>query len=96
MAKNSEVSLMLGYGLNMEKMPNKRAMTTNGCLRMRKLRAPTYDDKCSQKTAKKKERNESNISMKKYHHNPTLGVRSVRVSWIPYVEERYSHDPVMK
>lgn len=87
---------MLGYGLNIPKMPSSSVMTSNGCLRMRMLRAPTYDERCSQKTARKKERKESNISMKKYHQSPTFGVRSVSVSWMPYVEDRNSHEPVIK
>lgn len=95
MARNKEVSLILGYGLKIENMPSRRVMAARGCLRIRTLKAPTYDDRCSQKTAKKKERNESNISMKKYHHSPTFGVRSVSVSCMPYVERRNSQDPVM-
>ena len=34
--------------------------------------------RCSWNTTRKKERKESNISMKKYHHRPTLGVKSGR------------------
>lgn len=59
---------------------------------MRMDKPPTYAVRCSQKTARKKARNESNISMKKYHHRPTLGVRSDSVSWMPYVRERKSHE----
>ena len=80
MARKSDVSLMMGYGLNVPKIPRSSVITNRGCDRRRTLKAPTYDDKCSQKTAKKNDRNESNISMKKYHHSPTFGVRSVRVS----------------
>lgn len=74
------MSLILGYGLNIPKIPRSSVMTNRGCERMRTLKAPTYEDKCSQKTAKKNDRKESNISMKKYHHSPTFGVRSVSVS----------------
>ncbi len=31
--------------------------------------------------------------MKKYHHNPTFGVRSGINRWNPYVDERNSQDP---
>lgn len=35
--------------------------------------------------------------MKKYHHNPTFGVRSGSKRWTPYVEARNSHElPVMR
>ena len=34
--------------------------------------------------------------MKKYHQSPTLGVRSGKRRWTPYVEERNSHDPPIK
>jgi hypothetical protein len=55
-----------------------------------------YDAACSQKTPRKNSRNESNISMKKYHQSPTFGVRSGRRSRTPYVAARKSHEPVMK
>lgn len=55
-------------------------------------RPPTYITRCSQKTARKKARKESNISMKKYHHSPTVGVRSDKVSWMPYVRAKKSHE----
>lgn len=52
-----------------------------------------YDATCSQKTPRKKSRNESNISVKKYHHSPTLGVRSGRNSRTPYVASKKCHEP---
>jgi hypothetical protein len=52
-----------------------------------------YDATCSQKTPRKKSRNESNISVKKYHHSPTLGVRSGRSSRTPYVASKKPHEP---
>jgi hypothetical protein len=55
---------------------------------------PTYDAICNQNTPKKNSRNESNISMKKYHHNPTFGVRSGSSSGVPYVLAMNCHDPV--
>jgi hypothetical protein len=55
-----------------------------------------YEAACSQNTPKKNSRNESNISMKKYHHRPTFGVRSGSRSRTPYVAARKSHDPVKK
>src|ERR1700761_2122391 len=96
MARKSDESLMLGYGLKMAKMPRSSVRATRGCRRRRMHRPPTYDERCSQKTPRKKDRNESNISMKKYHHSPTLGVRSDSVSWMPYVEGRNSQDPMMR
>jgi len=60
------------------------------------VKPPTYEDKWSQNTPRKKFRNESNISIKKYHQRPTFGVRSGRRSCTPYVEETNSHDPVIK
>jgi len=60
------------------------------------LKPTTYDDMWSQKTAKKNCLKESNISMKKYHHSPTLGVRSDNVSWTPYVDTRKSHESVTR
>jgi len=47
---------------------------------------------CNQNTPRKKFRKESNISTKKYHHRPTLGLRSERVNWTPYVETKKAHD----
>jgi hypothetical protein len=58
-------------------------------------RAAQYDPMCSQKTPKKNSLNESNISMKKYHQSPTLGVRSGSNSGVPYVDDRNCHEPVM-
>jgi hypothetical protein len=60
------------------------------------VRPGMYDAACSQKTPRKNSRNESNISIKKYHQRPTLGVRSGSRSRTPYVAARKSHDPVMK
>ncbi len=60
------------------------------------VRPATYAERWIQKTPRKKFLNESNISMKKYHHKPTLGVKSGSRSWTPYVEDRNSHDPVMR
>lgn len=57
------------------------------------VRPTTYDDRCSQKTPRKKDLNESNISMKKYHHSPTFGVKSGKRSCTPYVEGMNSQDP---
>lgn len=54
-----------------------------------------YDATCSQKTPRKKSRNESNISVKKYHQRPTLGVRSGRSSRTPYVALKKSQEPEM-
>lgn len=34
--------------------------------------------------------------MKKYHHRPTLGVRSGKSRWTPYVEEMNSQEPVRR
>src|SRR3569833_55733 len=77
-------------------MPARSVSTTSGWRRMRMLSPPTYDDRCSQKTARKKDRNESNISVKKYHHSPMLGVRSDSVNCTPYVDGRNSHEPVTR
>jgi len=60
------------------------------------LRPTTYDDMCNQKTARKNCRKESNISMKKYHQSPTLGVRSDNVSWTPYVDTKKAHESVTR
>ena len=55
-----------------------------------------YDAACSQKTPRKNSRKESNISMKKYHHSPTFGVRSGSRRRTPYVAARKSHEPVKR
>ena len=61
------------------------------------VKPPTYDAICNQKTPRKNSRNESNISMKKYHQSPTFGVKSGSSIWTPYVDERNSHEyPVIK
>lgn len=44
------------------------------------VKAPTYEAMCSQNTPRKNSLNESNISMKKYHHSPMFGVRSTTSS----------------
>ena len=40
-AKYKDVSEMLGYGLNIAKMPNSVVITNSGCVRRRMERAPT-------------------------------------------------------
>ena len=87
---------MLGYGVKTAKMPVRVQATNNGCLWSRMVRPGMYDAACSQKTPRKNSRNESNISIKKYHHKPTLGVRSGSKRRTPYVAARKSHDPVKK
>lgn len=56
------------------------------------LKPTTYEDICNQKTARKNCLKESNISMKKYHQRPMFGVRSDRVSCMPYVEYKKSQE----
>ena len=53
-----------------------------------------YEAACSQKTPRKNSRKESNISIKKYHHRPTFGVRSGIRRRTPYVAPKKSHEPV--
>lgn len=77
----------------MAKMPVNVVATNRGCVRRRMVRPGTYDATCSQNTPRKKSRKESNISVKKYHHNPTLGVRSGRSSRTPYVASKKSQEP---
>ena len=96
MAKYKDVSEMLGYGLNIAKMPNNVVITNSGCVRRRMQRAPTYPPKCNQNTPRKNSLNESNISMKKYHQSPTFGVKSGRSKWTPYVDARYSDEPPVR
>lgn len=85
---------MLGYGWKIANIPSKEETTNKGCRRRRKLSPPTYDAICSQNTPRKNSRKESNISMKKYHHRPTLGVKSGSRSRTPYVAARNSQEPV--
>lgn len=94
MAKYNDVSERLGYGLNTAKMPKRVVIMNSGCERRRIQRPPTYPPKCSQNTPKKNSRNESNISIKKYHQSPTFGVKSGRRRCTPYVDDRYSDEPV--
>lgn len=75
--------------------PRSVVATKRGCVLSRMVRPPTYPAKCNQKTPRKNGRNESKISMKKYHHKPILGVRSGTRSWKPYVAGMKSHEPVM-
>jgi hypothetical protein len=89
-------SAMLGYGVKMANTPVRVHATNNGCLCSRMVRPGIYEAACSQKTPKKNSRNESNISMKKYHQRPTLGVRSGSRSRTPYVAAIKSHEPVIK
>src|SRR5690242_550045 len=77
-------------------MPVKVQATNSGCLCRRMVRPGMYDAACSQKTPRKNSRKESNISMKKYHHNPTLGVRSGKRRRTPYVAAKKSQDPVKR
>jgi hypothetical protein len=85
---------MLGYGVKMANTPVKQHATNSGCLWSRIVRPGMYDAACSQKTPRKNSRKESNISMKKYHQSPTLGVRSGRRRRTPYVAERKSHESI--
>ena len=62
----------------------------------RTVKPPMYEAMCSQNTPRKNSRNESNISMKKYHHKPMLGVRSVSSSCTPYVEYKNSQEYPIK
>lgn len=80
----------------MAKMPVNEHTTNNGCLYSRIVRPGMYEAACNQKTPRKNSRNESNISMKKYHQRPTFGVRSGSKRRTPYVACRKSHEPVMK
>jgi hypothetical protein len=89
-------SAMLGYGVKTAKMPAKVVATNKGCLRRRIVRPGIYDATCSQKTPRKNSRKESNISMKKYHQRPTVGVRSERSNRTPYVAVRNSQEPVSR
>jgi len=78
----------------MAKTPVSVHATNKGCLCRRMVRPGMYEAACSQKTPRKNSRNESNISMKKYHQRPTLGVRSGRRRRTPYVAAKKSHEPV--
>lgn len=73
--------------------PSNVVTTNSGCLRTRKHNPPTYPARCNQKTPRKNSLNESNISMKKYHHKPTFGVKSGSRRCTPYVDDRNSQDP---
>jgi hypothetical protein len=75
-------------------MPRSVVTTKRGCLLSLNVRPPTYDAIWSQNTPKKNSLNESNISMKKYHHKPTLGVRSGNSRGVPYVELKNWVEPV--
>lgn len=59
------------------------------------MRPGIYEAACNQKTPRKNSLKESNISMKKYHHRPTLGVRSGRSRRTAYVAAKKSQEPVM-
>jgi hypothetical protein len=60
------------------------------------VRPGIYEAACNQKTPRKNSRKESNISMKKYHQRPTLGVRSGSKRRTPYVAAKKSQEPVRK
>lgn len=91
------MSAMDGYGLKMEKTPRRTHRAASGWVRRRIDSPPTYAPRCSQKTPRKNPRNGSKISIKKYHHSPTLGVKSDSVSWTPYVRAKNSHElPAIK
>lgn len=89
-------SAMLGYGVKMAKTPVNEQATNKGCLWRRIVKPGMYEAACSQKTPRKNSRKESNISMKKYHQRPTLGVRSGSKRRTPYVAAKKSHEPVKK
>lgn len=67
-------------------------MMNSGWFLTRMVSPPTYPPKCSQNTPKKNSRKESNISIKKYHQSPTLGVKSGSSRCTPYVEAINSQD----
>lgn len=81
--KKSALSATLGYGWKIAITPVNATAANKGCLRNRMLNPGPYEIMCSQNTPRKNSRNESNISMKKYHQRPTLGVRSGRRSNVP-------------
>jgi len=56
----------------------------------------TYMSILTEKTTKKNGRKWSNISVKKYHQRPTLGVRSGSENWEPHVEAIQFRFPVIK
>ena len=64
----------------------KKLTVTVGTVRQHKLPNAAEEHK-------KNSRKESNISMKKDHHRPTLGVKSGSNRWTPYVDARNSHEP---
>ena len=96
MAKYKDVSETVGYGLKTAKIPSMVVMMNNGCFRRRMQRPPTYPPRCSQKIPRKNSLKESNISMKKYHHRPILGVKSGSSNCTPYVDARNSHEPPIR
>lgn len=95
MARKREVSEIDGYGLKIANIPSNMVSTKRGCRRTRIVKPPTYDERWSQKTPRKNALKESNISIKKYHHKPTFGVRSGSNSCTPYVDDINSQEPVI-
>jgi len=67
---------ILAYGSKTAFTPSISTTAASGCFRSRKQSGTLYESICSQNTPRKNERKASNISMKKYHHNPGFGVRS--------------------
>jgi hypothetical protein len=87
---------MLGYGLKIANIPRRLVITKRGCLLIRNVNPPTYPTRCSQNTPRKNSLKGSNISIKKYHQSPALGVRSGTSNCTPYVEDMNCQElPVM-
>lgn len=83
MATNAPASPTFAYGWKIANAPHMRITAARGCFRSRMVRIGEYEAMWSQKTPRKNDLKESNISMKKYHHNPTFGVRSGSSSRVP-------------
>lgn len=81
--RNRAMSEVLGYGLKIVISPTRAMKTKSGWSGKRTVNAPTYPIRCIQKTPMKKLLKASKISMKKYHHNPIFGVKSVTVICAP-------------
>jgi len=72
----------------MANTPHIITMAARGCELKRMASGKEYEVICNQKTPRKNDLKESNISMKKYHHNPIFGVKSGSKSRVPYTDDK--------
>jgi len=89
-------SASVGYDLNAAVVPTKRNAAYRGSCWNLIVSGMEETITCAENTIRKNGRKSSNISVKKYHHKPTLGVRSGTRMDAPQVDFSHWASPTTK